>query len=239
MQDTPLSTEEDHWAAAMAEIESGQRRPGIWAKAFAESDGDETKAKVAYLKARVAQLTAASSAESDARKEARDKERQRIAVEESLQFNIDQFKRNAWLSDEALRSVIAQAEHSILRSVTVDATGDTLLHLCSKRGLELEVRNLVAAGADQEKLNSQGKTAADFSTSEAVLLLLYGLAVFREDANKTRVVDVPASILKIKADLAKKNYIVEGGTIKEPFGAKVRVKSDIDFLEYAHSKLQS
>jgi hypothetical protein len=54
---TELATEENHWATAMVEVERGQCRPGVWAKAFVESEGDETKTKVAYLKARVQQLT--------------------------------------------------------------------------------------------------------------------------------------------------------------------------------------
>lgn len=53
----PTADEESYWAAAMAEVESGQRRPGVWAKAFAEADGDEAKAKAAYLKVRVQQMS--------------------------------------------------------------------------------------------------------------------------------------------------------------------------------------
>lgn len=52
-------TEEDHWATALAELDEGKRRPGVWAKAFADSDGDEVRARVAYLKTRVQQLTSA------------------------------------------------------------------------------------------------------------------------------------------------------------------------------------
>ena len=52
-------TEEDHWATALAELDEGKRRPGVWAKAFADSDGDEVRAKVAYLKTRMQQLTSA------------------------------------------------------------------------------------------------------------------------------------------------------------------------------------
>lgn len=51
-------TEEDHWATALAELDEGNRRQGVWAKAFADSDGDDVKARVAYLKARVQQLAA-------------------------------------------------------------------------------------------------------------------------------------------------------------------------------------
>ena len=40
----------------MEEFEGADRRRGLWAKSFAEADGDEVKAKVFYLKARVLQL---------------------------------------------------------------------------------------------------------------------------------------------------------------------------------------
>ena len=53
----PTADEESNWAAAMAEVASGQLRPGIWAKAFAEANGDDAKAKAAYLKVRVQQLS--------------------------------------------------------------------------------------------------------------------------------------------------------------------------------------
>jgi lipid II:glycine glycyltransferase (peptidoglycan interpeptide bridge formation enzyme) len=43
---------EEEWLyqTALKEIESGQRRPGLWAKALAETSGDESAAKAAYLK---------------------------------------------------------------------------------------------------------------------------------------------------------------------------------------------
>jgi hypothetical protein len=63
------ATEEDYWATAMTELEGGQRRPGVWAKAYADADGEETKAKVAYLKARVRQLVDAKT-ESQLRRQA-------------------------------------------------------------------------------------------------------------------------------------------------------------------------
>ena len=61
IHDSGSPSEEDHWATAMNELETGQRRPGVWGKAFAEADGDETKAKVAYLKVRVKQLSDAAA----------------------------------------------------------------------------------------------------------------------------------------------------------------------------------
>lgn len=48
----------DVWADALAEVENVEtRNAGLWAKCFAESDGDEARAKAAYIKNRVEQLT--------------------------------------------------------------------------------------------------------------------------------------------------------------------------------------
>ena len=48
-------SEEDMYAAALAELQSGTTRPGLWAKAFADSEGDENKSKALYIKLRVQQ----------------------------------------------------------------------------------------------------------------------------------------------------------------------------------------
>ena len=47
--------EEDVYAAAMSEVNSDARRPGVWAKALADSDGDESKCKALYIRLRVQQ----------------------------------------------------------------------------------------------------------------------------------------------------------------------------------------
>ncbi len=49
-------TEEALYAEALRELESGQRRDGIWAKAMAESDMDQGKAGAKYIKLRVQSL---------------------------------------------------------------------------------------------------------------------------------------------------------------------------------------
>lgn len=54
--ETTPTTEEELWSAAAAELESPSRRPGLWAKAFAEAQANEAIAKANYLKWRVAQL---------------------------------------------------------------------------------------------------------------------------------------------------------------------------------------
>lgn len=50
--------EETLWADALSEFGGENRKPGLWAKAFATADGDETKAKARYLQSRVAELQA-------------------------------------------------------------------------------------------------------------------------------------------------------------------------------------
>ena len=46
---------EDSWAAAMKEAESpADRDPALWAKCFAETEGDEQRAKAVYMRAKVA-----------------------------------------------------------------------------------------------------------------------------------------------------------------------------------------
>lgn len=48
--------EEAIWAQALSELENGNRKTGIWAKSFAESLGDENKAKAIYLKIRFGEI---------------------------------------------------------------------------------------------------------------------------------------------------------------------------------------
>lgn len=57
MQPQPATTpEEELWAIAAQEMDSQGRRAGLWAKAFAEAQGNEPAARANYLKWRVLQL---------------------------------------------------------------------------------------------------------------------------------------------------------------------------------------
>ena len=51
-------SDEGVWAAVLQEFDSDQRKKGLWAKLYAECDGNEARAKAAYLKARAGQLRA-------------------------------------------------------------------------------------------------------------------------------------------------------------------------------------
>jgi hypothetical protein len=62
--------EEQLYAQAAEEVASGQIRQGLWAKALAEADGDETAAKGRYLKLRVEIMRAEAEVTDYARKQA-------------------------------------------------------------------------------------------------------------------------------------------------------------------------
>lgn len=65
-EDLNVQSEEEMWAAAMAEESSANRRQGLWAKCFGESGGVESAAKAAYMAARVEEMTAEARAASKA-----------------------------------------------------------------------------------------------------------------------------------------------------------------------------
>ena len=49
-------SEEEYWEKSFTEFNSSQRKEGLWAKCFAEANGDENIAKANYLKVRTTQL---------------------------------------------------------------------------------------------------------------------------------------------------------------------------------------
>lgn len=48
--------QEEFWSSALAEFDSSERRPGLWARAFAEAQGNEAAAKANYLRYRASEL---------------------------------------------------------------------------------------------------------------------------------------------------------------------------------------
>ncbi|WP_213955315.1 MULTISPECIES: hypothetical protein [unclassified Variovorax] len=77
--------EEDSWAQALSEFESSGRRPGVYARAFAEASGDEAAAKAKYLNIRAHELHA-NHLQLEAARQVEEKQRaaeERRKVEES------------------------------------------------------------------------------------------------------------------------------------------------------------
>ena len=72
----PFFADEAAYAKVVEELQKSGPIPALWAKAFAESNGDETASKALYLRLRVAQLLkqqrlAAAQASDEARQVAR------------------------------------------------------------------------------------------------------------------------------------------------------------------------
>jgi hypothetical protein len=65
--------DEKYYEAVVRELESGSPRPGLWAKAFAESSGDEVATRALYIKLRAEQLSHEDAARTAADHAARSK----------------------------------------------------------------------------------------------------------------------------------------------------------------------
>lgn len=101
--------EEPFYDAVAAEIQQGQLKPGLWTKAFADANGDQTKARVIYIRERVTQLqhealeAIRNQQESQRRtkeqQEAQEQMAERKSIEEEFnhRYAIDAFSRFAWL----------------------------------------------------------------------------------------------------------------------------------------------
>jgi|GEM_PF-3134404 len=158
---TEDSIEENYWAEAMSEVESNQRRPGVWAKAFAEADGDITKAKVAYLKARVQQMLVLAQAEEEKLASLqRDEEAKRqsleLAKKPEIEEAISSFLNYGIISESKLRLLLSQKDISKIINTRDLIKGNTFLHVCARNDMLDEVRILLAAGASPNEPNYQG-----------------------------------------------------------------------------------
>ncbi len=173
---TELSNEEDHWATAMEELETGQRRPGLWGKAFAESEGDETKAKVAYLKARVQQLADAEKIQDALKVKAAQLEKQQLlddAYESQVMENVKKFESGMELNpDDVIQLVKEVNSHSYLVQLKDQKNGYTLLHWCARLGLDQSAEALLSLGASAAAKDFEGKQAHQLSRGTKLAMVL-------------------------------------------------------------------
>lgn len=171
------STEEDFWATAMNEVETGQRRPGVWAKAFAEFDGDETKAKVAYLKARVQQLT---DAESTRQAEvAREQERIKTQAGRQIQEAILNFQTGLGPRSADIKLLANAAIQDAKVALITDHVGNNLLHWCALLDLDNEATVLLRHGADAGVPNDDGRQPYQLARGIALKTMLATAAANR------------------------------------------------------------
>jgi hypothetical protein len=81
----PTSEQEPYYEEALNEMNSGERRPGIYAKAIADSMGDEKKVDSLYLEYRAQSIMEEAKRIESKKIEAERIEAERIAEEERLE----------------------------------------------------------------------------------------------------------------------------------------------------------
>lgn len=168
---------EECWATAMAEVEGMNRRPGVWARAFSETDGDEPKAKAAYLKVRVQQLIDAS-AELTKRNEAAKlvelAEQRAIASDRAaaIESASNLFLQTGQVSTEDLKLMVAHGDLSKLIKLQDRRRGNSLLHICAEVGLDDEVAAMLRAGADSGRSNGNGQLPIHLANNAGIRLQL-------------------------------------------------------------------
>ena len=73
---------EKFWAQALEECNEQKMRPGLWAKAFADSQGQDSVAKAQYMRARAAQLQAEHNLQEEMKIAEQERVRQAVVAEQ-------------------------------------------------------------------------------------------------------------------------------------------------------------
>jgi hypothetical protein len=92
------------WAQALSEYESDRKKPGLWARAYAEGQGEGAAAKAHYLKLRAAQLL------EEYEEQAREIISRQRAEQEQERLN-DRYEKSLTGHQRKIRHAIAQTEY--------------------------------------------------------------------------------------------------------------------------------
>jgi hypothetical protein len=129
-----VNAEEAFWAQALDEIEKDKKRPGLWAKAFSLSDGEDQKACATYLQLRVDQLLAERTLELA--------EQHRLAEEKLVA------ERSAEIAEQRRREEEETLERKRLEKIEAEYTEVS-------RGLRNLAYQLKAVGFGQNEVKEQ------------------------------------------------------------------------------------
>jgi hypothetical protein len=158
------------WAAALAELEEGQRHAATWARSFSAADGDEAKAKAAYLRERVHQM----HQEATSARQTAEEEQRAVATEaeKRVAAAMKKFVEGSRITeDEIVTLVNASDEDYSLTRLTDRIRGNTLLHLCARHGLHEEALTLLRNGSNPDAGNGNGQKPFDMVASDTPLAL--------------------------------------------------------------------
>lgn len=178
---TDMAGDDALWAAALAEFESDARRAGLWARAFAEAEGNESIAKAHYLRDRVQQL-----AEEMSTRQA-ESERASVLTQARMETERERSKARylagiAPAPDDVVYLVHASLSDKTIALLRDTVNGETLLHWCARFDLINEASRLIRSGADPMLRNSGGKSAVDVASSTAMGNFLREAWKAREEA---------------------------------------------------------
>ncbi|GEM_PF-1982931 len=181
---TPAESEEALWATALQEVESSSRKQGLWAKAYASSNGNEAAAKAAYLRDRVQQLAHEAIAREAEERANRERAATATAQAKELQLaaeNIEKLKIQ-YISgkklDPAQIALLARAsvQDKTLAALWERFSGETLLHWCARYSLESEALILLESGANAAAGNWNGQKPYALASDGQIRTLLQSAA---------------------------------------------------------------
>ena len=120
--------EEGLYELAAAEIAADKFRPGLWAKAIAEADGDDAKARARYIKLRVETLKAEAELNSFAEEEAaRTAEATRAAQASRAQAAAEAERMKKWREENSVPAKTSRQEEVDMVFMIVGLTLGLLL----------------------------------------------------------------------------------------------------------------
>jgi hypothetical protein len=158
------------WAAALAELEEGRRHAATWARSFSAADGDEAKAKAAYLRERVHQMYE----EATAAKQAAEEEQRAVILEAENRVAAakKKFVEGGRITEDEIVSLVnASDEDYSLTRLTDRIRGNTLLHLCARLGLHEEALTLLRNGSERDAGNGNGQKPFEMVAPDSPLAL--------------------------------------------------------------------
>lgn len=164
--------DEELWAQALEELNGAARKPGVWAKCFAQASGNEPAAQAQYLSERVRQLAQErqevrrAASEQQAERQRSDEHARQLLVQRASEA------RASFLSGQKLSAVDveflvgATGFDGSLVALTDRARGDSLLHWAARHNLKAAAIALIAKGANAGARNGDGRTPIDLCTDD-------------------------------------------------------------------------
>lgn len=166
----PVAADDALWGAALAELEGGRRHAATWARSFAVADGDEAKAKAAYLRERVRQMhedatTVRHAAEAEQRAVITEAENRVAAATK-------RFVEGSHITEDEIATLVnASEKNDSLTRMTDRIRGNTLLHLCARHGLYEAALALLRNGSSPDAGNGNGQKPVDLAAPDTPLAL--------------------------------------------------------------------